>query len=86
MFIEHKFNGLFTNKIPLIRKLNLRLVAGSNMIYLNKDKYYAEVFMGLDNILKIIRVDYVTGYEKNKPNNQGIRIGIRGFSSLFTDY
>ena len=86
MFIEHKFNGLFTNKIPLIRKLNLRLVAGSNMIYLNKDKYYAEVFMGLDNILKIIRVDYVKGYEKNKPNNQGVRIGIRGFSSLFTDY
>ena len=86
MFIEYKLNGLLTNKIPVIRKFNLRLVAGSNMIYLNNEKYYAEVFLGADNIFKIIRVDYIRGFEKNKPFNQGIRIGIQGFSSLFTDY
>ena len=85
-FIEYKLNGLLTNKIPVIRKFNFRLVAGSNMIYLNNEKYYAEVFLGADNIFKIIRVDYIRGFEKNKPFNQGIRIGIQGFSSLFTDY
>jgi len=86
MFLEYKLNGLFTNKIPIIRKLNLRLLTGTNTIFINKDQYYIEGFVGLDNILKIIRVDYIRGFEKNKPINQGIRIGIRGFSSLFTDY
>ncbi len=82
---EYRLNGLLTNKIPLVRKLNLRIVTGTNTIWL-KNKNYTEVFFGVDNILKLFRVDYVWGIGKSIQPQNGIKIGIRGFSTLFTDY
>jgi hypothetical protein len=79
--IEHHFNGLLTNKIPFMRRLNWHLVGGANAFYLKGDRYYSEAFVGLENILKIIRVDWVWGFEKNQPAMTGIRIGITGFAS-----
>lgn len=76
--IEHHFNGLLTNKIPLFRKLNWNLVAGSNAFYVNKNQNYAELFAGLENILKIFRVDAVIGYDARDKNVTGIRIGAGG--------
>jgi hypothetical protein len=86
MFTEYKLNGLLTNKIPVLKKLNLRLITGTNMIYLERDKLYNEIFLGFDNVLKILRLDYVIGFQQGKQAGQGLRIGIKGFSSLFTDY
>ena len=76
--VEHHFNGLFTNKIPLFRKLNWNLVAGSNALYVNKNNNYVEVFGGLENIFKIFRVDAVVGYDKNNNVSTGIRVGAGG--------
>lgn len=76
--IEHHFNGLFTNKIPLFRKLNWNLVAGSNAFYVNKDNHYVELFVGLENILKIFRVDAVAGFDQFNHRVTGIRIGTGG--------
>lgn len=75
--VEHHFNGLFTNKIPLFKKLNWNLVAGSNALYIDTDKNYFEVFAGLENIFKIFRVDAIVGY-KNNAVGTGIRIGAGG--------
>ncbi len=83
--IEYRMNGLLTNKIPLVRKYNLRLVTGANMIWY-KDMAYEELFLGVDNLFKLLRVDYVRGFGLGQQSPNGIRIGIRGFSSLFTDY
>jgi hypothetical protein len=81
--------GLFTNKIPLFRRLNWFLVAGSNVLYINTSDYYAEVFIGLENIgwklLRFGRVDLIAGYEsgKTKPSI-GVRMSIGGiFNTLF---
>ena len=82
---EYILNGLLTNKIPLIRKLNLRIVTGTNIIWL-KNKDYYEVFVGVDNILKLFRVDYIWGFGKTVMPQNGFRIGIKGFSTLFDDY
>ena len=82
---EYKLNGLLTNKIPLVRNLNFRLITGSNILFL-KNINYQEIFLGLDNIAKLFRVDYVKGLGKNGMNYNGFRIGIRGFSTLFSDY
>jgi len=82
---EYRLNGLLTNKIPLIQKLNLRVVTGANIIWL-KEKNYTEVFVGVDNIFKLFRIDYVWGMGKTIMPQNGIKIGIRGFSTLFTDY
>lgn len=76
--LEHHYNGLLTNKIPLFRRLNWHLVTGANTFYLNRNQYYLEPFVGLQNVLKIFRVDLLWGIEKGKPSSAGIRIGIRG--------
>lgn len=75
---EHHFSGFLTNKIPLIKKLNIHLVGGGNGFVVNKDLYYYEVFCGIENILKLLRVDYIWAYDESGYFNSGIRIGIRG--------
>lgn len=77
---EHHFNGFLTNKIPFFKKLNWFLVGGANTFYVNKDQYYAEVFCGMENVLKIMRVDFIWGYTANisKPV-YGVRLGFTRF-------
>ncbi|HTQ27143.1 MAG TPA: DUF5686 family protein, partial [Puia sp.] len=76
--IEHHFNGMLTNKIPLFRTLNWYLVAGSNAFYVNQANNYVEIFGGLENILKLIRVDVVGSYLNGKTGQVGVRIGLGG--------
>ncbi len=76
--VEHHFNGLLTNKIPLFNKLKWSLVAASNVFYVNKNNNYAEVSVGLENIFKVLRVDVVAGYDLNKSVVTGIRLGLGG--------
>ncbi len=82
---EHHFNGFLTNKIPMVKRLNLRLIAGTNMIWTGRNDPYYEVFTGLDNVFKILRFDYVWAWDKRGPFAQGIRIGIYAFGNLFND-
>ena len=76
--LEHHFNGLLTNKIPLFKRLGWNLVGGGNAFYVNEKSNYVEVFAGLENILKIFRVDAVFAYENGKRGHTGIRIGTGG--------
>ena len=76
--LEHHFNGMLTNKIPLFRRLNWYLVAGSNAFFVNRDNNYVEVFAGLENIFKIIRVDVVGSYLNGNQGMVGLRIGLGG--------
>lgn len=77
--VEHHFNGLLTNKIPLFRKLNWHLVGGANAFYVKRNSNYVEVFAGLENILRVIRFDVIWGLEYGRPATTGVRIGIAGF-------
>ncbi len=76
--LEHHFNGLLTNKIPLFKRLNWNLVAGGNAFYINGKTHYTEVFAGLENILKIFRVDFVASYNYGSKSLKAIRIGTGG--------
>ncbi|PWV55830.1 DUF5686 and carboxypeptidase regulatory-like domain-containing protein [Chitinophaga sp. S165] len=76
--VEHHFNGLLTNKIPLFNRLKWNLVAGSNAFYVNRDNNYIEVFAGLENILKVIRVDVIAGYQSKDDTRIGVRVGFGG--------
>lgn len=78
--VEHHFNGFLTNKIPFIKTLNIHLIGGANGFVVDKSNYYYEVFAGIENILKVFRVDYVRGYGNQGFKDQGIRIGFRGFN------
>jgi len=76
--VEHHFNGLLTNKIPFFKRLNWNLVAGSNAFYVNSNNNYAEVFAGLENILKLFRVDVVGSYLNGNKGQVAVRIGLGG--------
>ncbi len=76
--IEHHFNGFLTNKIPLFRRLSWWLVGGSNAFYVNRDNNYVEVFGGLENIFKVLRVDLVASYLDGHNGQVGLRVGFGG--------
>ncbi len=76
--LEHHFNGFLTNKIPLFKKLNWHLVGGANGFLVNSSNNYVEVFAGIENILKIARVDVVASYLNGNKGQVGVRIGFGG--------
>lgn len=82
---EYHLNGLLTNKIPLFRKLNWHLVAGSNAFYVNKSINYIEVFTGIENIFKVLRLDLIWGFEQGKQSIPGFRFGLPLFNSRNED-
>jgi hypothetical protein len=76
--LEHHFNGLLSNKIPLFQKLKWYFVAGTNAFYVNKNNYYVEAFAGVENIFKMLRVDFINAYQPGFGNQFGVRIGLGG--------
>jgi hypothetical protein len=75
--VEHHFNGFITNKIPGLKQVKWNLVTGVNALNIKGSKYYVEPFVGLENIFKIIRIDYIWGFEKRASQRSGFRIGIK---------
>lgn len=76
--LEHHFNGLLTNKIPGFRKLKWNLVGGVNSFYVNRDNHYSDVFVGLENIFKIFRIDWVASLYNNRWQPAVVRLGAGG--------
>jgi hypothetical protein len=75
---EHHSNGLLTNKIPVFKKLNWNLVEGANALFINPDTRYADVFVGLENIFKLFRIDAVVGFRNGFQPVYTYRIGFGG--------
>ncbi len=75
LWVEHKFEGLLLNAIPLIKKLKMRtmvhgkILAGTlskeNQSFLDMadikpiDGIYAELGFGITNVAKLFRIDFV---------------------------
>jgi hypothetical protein len=77
LFLEHHFDGLFFNRVPLFRRLKWREVVGfktavGDLDDKNREEMellpfmydlsagpYAEVSLGVENILKVLRVDAI---------------------------
>ena len=78
LHLEHHANGLLTNKIPLLKKWNWRLVEGVNALYVNPDQKYAEAFIGLENIFKLFRIELVTGFQPGFKPTYVYRVGFGG--------
>ncbi len=79
--VEHHFNGFLTNKIPVFRKLNWYLVGGANGFYINMKSNYFETSVGLENIFRVLRTDFVWGFEYGKAAYTGFRLGFNFFRS-----
>lgn len=74
--IEYHLNGLLTNKIPGFKKLNWFLVLGANTLTTNDNQGYYEAFVGLENIFKVIRVDFIKSFPKGMDGNFGVRVSL----------
>ncbi|NCI47102.1 DUF5686 and carboxypeptidase regulatory-like domain-containing protein [Sediminibacterium soli] len=74
---EYHLNGLLSNKIPGFRKLNCFFVVGAHALHIDKGLQYAETSFGIENIFKILRVDFVQGFESTGGRPSGFRVGIR---------
>jgi hypothetical protein len=75
LHFDHHFDGFFLNKIPLIRRLQMREIFIFKGLYgtldprnvalmaipesLNEPRFYAEVGFGIENIFKVLRVDFL---------------------------
>ncbi|MCE3225569.1 MAG: hypothetical protein K0S32_120 [Bacteroidetes bacterium] len=73
---EHHFNGFIINKIPLLKKLKVQEVAGIHFLTSNRLKDYYEINFGLENLFRVMRIDYVLGYGINNQVRSGFTIGI----------
>ncbi len=74
--VEYNLKGFLTNKIPGFRKLNLYLVTGANAFYIDKTRNYFEYFVGLDNIFKQVRIDFVQSFLDGRSWMSSFRIGL----------
>jgi uncharacterized protein (DUF2164 family) len=78
LHLEHHFNGMITNKIPGLKQLKWNLVAGTNSYYIRKKEHYVEYFVGLENIFKLFRLDFVSGYLNGHYYNSSVVFGTGG--------
>jgi hypothetical protein len=72
---EHHFNGFLFNKIPIFRKLKFQEVLGGHLLITDAITY-AEVTLGIENILKVGRIDFATSFQHDGDINKGIRVRI----------
>ena len=62
---EQHFNGFILNKIPLVKKLKLQVVGGFHYLYEPTFGHYWEATVGIENIFKLIRVDFVAPFRES---------------------
>jgi hypothetical protein len=55
--IQQRFQGALLNKLPLVRRLNWHVLLGGNGLYTSDQGTYGEVYVGLENIFKVLRFD-----------------------------
>ncbi len=72
---QHHFNGFIINKIPWVRKSKFRVVTGLHYLFQDVGKQYLELTIGIKNIGKLGRIDFVTAYDQGKKLMPGITIG-----------
>lgn len=73
---QHSFDGFFFNKIPGFRKLKLQETFGARSLYSKDFKDYTELSMGIENILRVLRVDFIFSLSRHHANEFGVTVGI----------
>ncbi|UOE35376.1 DUF5686 and carboxypeptidase regulatory-like domain-containing protein [Hymenobacter monticola] len=73
---DHHFNGFFLNYVPLLRKLKWQEVASLNYLKTAQAGHYVEVGVGIEHIIKVLRVDFYTALQSGERLGTGFRIGM----------
>lgn len=78
--VEYHLNGLLSNKIPLMKKWNWFFVVGGNALYTNNKQYY-EYYFSIENILKLLRVDFIRTSNPHGVSTSGVTFSAMGLLS-----
>jgi len=70
--IEHNFSGLFSSKIPLVRKIKFEEIVGASYLTQPDKKDYKEFYFGLQRL--IFRATYGFAYDGNKRVEHGFKL------------
>ena len=73
---EHHFDGFIVNKLPLLRKTKLQAVGSVNYLRAGTVDNYVEIGIGLEHILKILRVDFYTSFIGREHQAIGFKGGL----------
>lgn len=64
--VEHNFEGLVMNRIPLLKHLKTNLILGAKSLFIDGQSPYHELSVGLDRLgfgkFRFLRLDYVVPY------------------------
>ncbi len=78
---QHHFEGFLLDKLPALRKLGLKSVAGFSLLGVQDEQLYYELSFGLDNIgfkvLRLFRLDVVSSFRGGNYDKTGVVIGVR---------
>lgn len=90
--VFHEFNGALLNKVPLLKKLGLREVAGAGfLVTAERNLKYAEVFTGIERVFKLpfnffskfkLGVYAVSSVANKFSNPVQFKIGITGWDNI----
>lgn len=72
---EHNFAGFLTNKIPLLRKLNLEEYIGVNYLSQPLKRNYSELYFGIKRF--VFNVSYGFSFDDSGKLGQGFRLSYR---------
>lgn len=72
---EHRFNGFLVNKLPLLRRTKFQMVGAVNYLW-KENLQHLELSVGVENIFKVIRVDWVNGYSNENKLQSALRLRV----------
>lgn len=73
---QHNFNGWIFNKLPLLRRSQLRTIVAVKALSSDNNPLYSEFSIGVGNIFKILRLDVVSSNIDGTFSEPSILIGI----------
>lgn len=71
---EHHFNGYIADRIPFLRQIGAQAIIALNFLQTNDDVVHFEFSSGLENIFRMFRIDFVTGYNNSEKLLKAIRL------------
>jgi len=72
----HHFNGFIFNKFPLLRKLKPQAVFTANYLNTKEAGNYLELGVGIEHILKFLRIDFFTSFDDEGNTKTGFIFGL----------
>ncbi len=73
---EHDFSGLLLGAAPLLAPLKLHAFLGVNYLNTPGNDHFTELFIGVDNILNVMRIEFAGGFDNFLNFRPSVRIGV----------